>query len=664
MSSAIFKILKSSVSPHVIVQGETLVRQHKSHVFRKPNNQFVYGDVRDGHTVYTVKLDWTSGYLTRHCTCPQNDDGGVCGHVYALALMADERNFLATLETRHIYPDAEDLDTQDPNVLEATMRQALISQGLSPDLLLSITGNPPLKLKSSKPQTTSWKQSFALLTNSFNTEASAAPSAIAADQQILYDVLLDQTLEGKGIVVNVGTRKQKKNGQWSIVKELAIQSTQIAALPDPADRELVALLQSATDATYGYRYNNYYRHNIITHCRLPVLLQEELIRKMCHTGRCRLVRGMGDLNESFLTWDDGAAWRLVIEGEANAAEMTHYLRAHFQRDAQQIPVHQPKLVTAGGILFTDQTASRLHDDGVFPWIALFRNEPELCIPFKQAEAFLKSLAAIPAWPELRLPEELRLQEVHAVPVPKIKLSKDRFGYGDTLIAKLDFEYDGHQINAGSLDRGVLFPAERKLLVRHAALEKQAHETLLKHKCRPRRYAYGEPEAQLEISSHALPALVRALAPQGGKIEAEGKLYRNPGNFDFAVTTGIDWFDLSATLNFEGHKVALPDLLAALRRGESTIVLADGTMGILPEDALKKCGIFAGVGTAVDGALRFTRAQAGLLDALLAAQPQAQCDAAFQTVRQEMLFSGSAFPGAAGHLSGATSPLSTRRAWLV
>jgi SNF2 family DNA or RNA helicase len=66
-----------------------------------------------------------------------------------------------------------------------------------------------------------------------------------------------------------------------------------------------------------------------------------------------------------------------------------------------------------------------------------------------------------------------------------------------------------------------------------------------------------------------------------------------------------------------------------------IELGDGSMGMLPEDWLKKYGLLADLGTAEGGALRFGRAQAGLLDAMIAAQPEIKVDMAFGKVRQAL-----------------------------
>ncbi len=59
------------------------------------------------------------------------------------------------------------------------------------------------------------------------------------------------------------------------------------------------------------------------------------------------------------------------------------------------------------------------------------------------------------------------------------------------------------------------------------------------------------------------------------------------------------------------------------------------MGMLPEEWLKKYGMIADLATSENGHLRFGNAQAGVLDALLAAQPEIRVDAAFQKIRQSL-----------------------------
>ncbi len=84
-----------------------------------------------------------------------------------------------------------------------------------------------------------------------------------------------------------------------------------------------------------------------------------------------------------------------------------------------------------------------------------------------------------------------------------------------------------------------------------------------------------------------------------------------------------------------RSVSIPKLLATLKRQESTILLDDGSYGVLPEEWLQKYGLLAGLGTAHDDHVRFHRNQAGLLDVLLASQPEVSCDEVFERLRREL-----------------------------
>jgi SNF2 family DNA or RNA helicase len=102
-----------------------------------------------------------------------------------------------------------------------------------------------------------------------------------------------------------------------------------------------------------------------------------------------------------------------------------------------------------------------------------------------------------------------------------------------------------------------------------------------------------------------------------------------------VKSGVDWFELDGSAVFGDARVSLPRLLRAIKQGETLVKLDDGTLGILPEEWMKKYGLLAGLGTVEDGHLRFMRPQAGLLDALLASEPSVTVDAIFARVRQEL-----------------------------
>ena len=82
------------------------------------------------------------------------------------------------------------------------------------------------------------------------------------------------------------------------------------------------------------------------------------------------------------------------------------------------------------------------------------------------------------------------------------------------------------------------------------------------------------------------------------MEAEGKIFRTAGEFKIEVSSGIDWFELRGSVQFGDSSAQLPALLAALKRKEDSVQLDDGSVGILPEEWLRKYGVLAGLGFAL------------------------------------------------------------------
>ena len=63
-----------------------------------------------------------------------------------------------------------------------------------------------------------------------------------------------------------------------------------------------------------------------------------------------------------------------------------------------------------------------------------------------------------------------------------------------------------------------------------------------------------------------------------------------------ISSGVDWFELEGGAQFGDTRIALPRLLRAIKQGEQTVRLDDGTLGIIPEEWMKKYGLLAGLGS--------------------------------------------------------------------
>jgi hypothetical protein len=99
-----------------------------------------------------------------------------------------------------------------------------------------------------------------------------------------------------------------------------------------------------------------------------------------------------------------------------------------------------------------------------------------------------------------------------------------------------------------------------------------------------------------VNTRSLPRVARELIGAGWHVEAEGKaLPRSRRHARLREESGIDWFELHGEVQYGDTTASLPALLAAVRRGDSMVVLGDGTFGLLPEEWLQRFAPLAGMG---------------------------------------------------------------------
>jgi len=201
---------------------------------------------------------------------------------------------------------------------------------------------------------------------------------------------------------------------------------------------------------------------------------------------------------------------------------------------------------------------------------------------------------------------------------------------------LAFDYDGEIVAADETRAVASFkPQSAARCLRNASAERAAGDRLRQLGWRAPAYRAQGDRTTLEIAASRLPQVVQELTAEGWHVEAHGKVYRSAGRFDLIVSSGIDWFELRGSVAFGETVAQLPELLAAVKRGENMVRLGDGSFGLLPQQWLKRYGLLAMAGTTQEDHVRFTRSQVGLLDALMSAQPEAQCDAMFSRIRDEL-----------------------------
>ena len=623
--------------------------------YRSGAVQIINGDKKDleamvvGSDAYSVDLYRDGDTVFASCTCPYFEgEGVICKHIWAALLAAEEKGYLrgkSNSDPMHLEIDAEDEDRDeneegDWDEDEELGDEDIIRPGyVATSWSQRSQGRRHLQVV---PQPPGWKDHLASLRGALQMQREEEKGRWSATRRILYFVDGPATLEGKGLVIEVVQQEMKKNGEWGRLKSLPDSYCKPENLRNPEDQRIMALLLGSRDATSWYDYPVYYGRGAFRRI-LPRPMQEHLMELLCRTGQCFLRKTVSGPGESPLQWDDGEPWEFCLSAEKDASARAYVLKGCLQRGEDRIALEGPSLLVAGGLVFFEDRVSRLLDNGSFGWISVLRKRKRLIVPLEEGGALIQELMAMPVLPRLSLPDELQYEEIRVTPRPRLTVvAPERRNQwdADRLYWKLSFDYEGHTIADEDPGRGVLMAEPRRFLLRDRAVEQQAYETVWNLGFRETR-SYGR--VLREVAPRNLPRAARELLAAGWHVEAEGKVYRRPGAFNLSVTSGIDWFELHGEVRFDDRTAKLPELLSALKRGESLVPLDDGTFGMVPEEWLKKYGILAGLGTNHDDHFRFSRCQVGLLDALLASQPESACDDLFQHARNELTRFGGVLP---------------------
>ncbi|RPH55175.1 hypothetical protein EHM82_05800, partial [bacterium] len=544
--------------------------------------------VVSGTQDYHVALRRDERLVWATCTCPYfADRDELCKHIWATILAADREGGLRG--------PRGDLPAQ---------------------LLAELV--PPPGAPASKAA--AWRELLAPLVQ--------AAGSLPSQDEILYAVDVSASLQRQALHVDVLTFRRRPDGSRGTLRPLRISRSQVAQRRDPLDRAILSLLLGAQEDPWLSWYSTQNPQNLLQ-ARLPDELAAEVAHRLCATGRCYPRLQGHEVGEQPMIWEDGPPWELwlaVHERTDGGCEMIPELRHDdVRRDARELP-----LLDGAGLLLTLDRMVPVDTAGAAAWLPLLRRAGSLRVPAGEREDFLEMLLAAPVLPRLDLPAAMRFEEVTVAPQPRLRLVPPPGlprSASDWPAAKVSYLYDGIEVAAGAGRRGVYAKEDRRFLLRDREAEDQALARLATLKFRAGA-ADASGEATLRIAPSRLPAAVRTLLAEGWSIEAQGKLYRRPGRFEIRVASGIDWFELHGEVDFEGKTVELPRLLAALRQGKDFIPLGDGSVGILPEEWLKRWAPLAGLGETEGDHLRFQMPQALLLDAWLADEPAATCDETF------------------------------------
>ncbi len=460
--------------------------------------------------------------------------------------------------------------------------------------------------------------------------------------RILYAINLEQSLRTGDLTIDFLQRQRNKSGELGRLKPLSMDEDRLA-LVDPADAELLSVLMAlpvdAKSTTVRSAEGSSTTIRIRRGALAPALFSL-VLPGLCATER--LIWNLGrdhDLDPMApLQWDEGEAYALGLRLEATESADHAALHGELVRDEETVPVEEPRLNLASGLVLFEDRIARLELGNLFSWTVILRSEGPIEIPYPQLPEALEELWRHPELPQLELPEELRLPEISLPPRPRLTVLAAPAQRTFSTRTRVAFLYDGIEVESGDTRRALLDRAGRRLLLRDPMAEQQALDSLDQLGFQPGR---GRREnGTYTVPNRRVAAVLEELLAAGWLLRAEDQPVRRAGGLSFGITTGIDWFELDGGGEFEGRVVPMPQILQALERKERFLVLDDGSLGILPEVWVRQLDRFRDLATDEDSdRLRFQPSQALLIEALLS-ENDFERDQQFDQLRSRLASVGS------------------------
>lgn len=334
-----------------------------------------------------------------------------------------------------------------------------------------------------------------------------------------------------------------------------------------------------------------------------------------------------------------------VELEMEADDAGFRLRAVAAAGGQIFPLgaRETKVISSKP-LWVLSGDSVLHLDEPREVFDAFQESAELKVPREMEGVFLeKHLTPLAERFNLR-GDAVRWEELNdAACVPRLYLSEAN----SELQVLLKFAYGGYEVSCERQPplQSIRRNAETGALVRvrrHPAREAQLVETLgtaayaLKRTATPGQLALRSKVHPFDFLLRYVPQLTAA----GYEIYGEedltlARVNRHRPTISFGVTSGIDWFDVRATVNFGEIEVSLAEIRRTLRRRERFVKLADGSVGEIPPEWLERYRHLFALGEETEKGLRVAHHHVTMLDQLLADDEQAQTDKEFKRRREDL-----------------------------
>lgn len=551
--------------------------------------------VRGSGATYSVNFDFQYGMQSMdvHCSCPFFEQGYFCKHIWSCLLTADAEN---------IFPNARNLKQLD-------LRRS--DEKFSDEVETVEPNQTPLHY--TEP---SWQ---VILEKSRSRQKDSTSSQRGNAKRAQFVIDLGATGTHGQLCVETFFQEPLKNGQWSTNRALILNRAFSDQLQDPKEREAFRVLLAANSVeSYSYYYQS--KRNLAV---VEVKDAAFVLDKLEASGKLMLRRN-GNL---FPYRYDSSPWRLQLR--LQQVDESYFLRGHFSNGSASRTFQDALVMFDDLILFPDFCISLKTTDHL-EWQEVFSWRKEMEIQSDELGAFLDGFYASENMPPLDLPESVQLTTVADVQ-PQVKLEISTLSGSHSLLQfDLQFTYNQKTIRFDYPSEEIIDGRYRTKVLRNRAFEMAALKATQPF-CAAELMQTREVKADGIVTNENFLPLVEKALGLGWEVIAHQKTVRMANEVSIQITSGVDWFDLNAKVNFDNIKLMLPQLLLNIKSGDRFVSLDDGTFGILPESWLAKFGPLAEIAKETNQGLRFSRVQALFVSSLLPENQNLNTDRKFSTL---------------------------------
>ncbi|MBI3541863.1 MAG: SNF2 helicase associated domain-containing protein [Deltaproteobacteria bacterium] len=438
-----------------------------------------------------------------------------------------------------------------------------------------------------------------------------------------------ETIASSKLVLDLWTRDRLSNGGLGPLKPNRMPNGgDLTRFTDVRDREVLSVLARTCDpqtfAPFGRASGN-----MCSRFTVDPILETHLLPSLTSAGKLFLSRspnGSPDDADRPIRMDRGKAWDLELKIEAATPE--HYrLGGLLKRDNETRGLNEPLCIFRSSFLLFADRMGKLSDPRQVAWASALRSTEEFLVPRDQGDLVLRRILTDPAVPKVTWPDDMGWQKIVIDPKPK-GVFRPLGISGERMTLTVSFDYAGHEMTLNDTAETFIDVDQKRVISRNPAFEEKTLTDALK--------ILRDDQGTGTFPSPELHRVASELTAAGWTVYMENQKLLAASDFAMNVSTDTDWFDLKMEASFGNAAIGQNALLAALEAKQGFVRLADGSLGMLPQEWISR---FASIGQfgekSKDGTLRFNKSQGLMLNAALGPSANVKADKGFSSFRERI-----------------------------